>query len=131
MAQPTVPRVPKVYTFGCLGIIALIAVLALIGGRGPRRSLGTGAQGVLRTESGGAIPVAVDEGSLSEATSAAVAGDQVAWTELISSHRIFLVTQGTRVLVIDRGFGTRRVRILDGPRQGMAGWVPADLVQAE
>jgi hypothetical protein len=70
------------------------------------------------------------------------AGDADGVAELITMGKAFRVRDGTRCLVLKRGFdlpalnarpllempttpaGVARVRILDGPAKGLAGWIP-------
>jgi hypothetical protein len=54
---------------------------------------------------------------------------------MVTRGRAFIVSSGTRVLVIDRDcagmmytYSRTRVRILSGPFEDVSGWVPSEFV---
>ena len=46
------------------------------------------------------------------------------YASFIYSGQAFTVPDRTPVVVIGSGFGTKQIRILDGPHAGKAGWIP-------
>ena len=71
----------------------------------------------------GMFPLAVDEQAYDELSSAMMAKDSYGCQELVNSGKVFLVEEGTEVLIIDRTLYLVKVRILEGTNQGKAGWV--------
>ena len=65
---------------------------------------------------------------LDDYTKAAVNNDTMGMAQMIYDGEGFLASDGTKVLVIDSGLGTRQVRILDGKFIGQSGWVPMEFV---
>lgn len=84
------------------------------------QALAIGQQGTIDVD---LAVVALDERSL-EAVAAAMT-ERTGTAELVGSGRAFLIPYGTRVEVMERGPKALRVRVLDGPRAGRDGWVPA------
>lgn len=72
------------------------------------------------------MPLAVDPQAMDDLSKAAVAKDTVGWNEVIRAGRAFWVDRGARVLVLEQGWETTRVRLLDGPQAGRAGWLISD-----
>lgn len=72
--------------------------------------------------------VAVDEEAFDELVDAAVAKDEYGFQDLMLSGRVFAVSDGTSVRVLDLGLFKTRVRILEGPMEGESGWVPSEWV---
>ena len=59
--------------------------------------------------------------------------DKYGFIELVESGKVFSVPNNTRVLVLDYGGGfldstKSKIRILEGPWTGTAGWVPEEWV---
>ena len=84
-----------------------------------KESLGIGETGYLRTEH---LTLAIDKKAHDELLSAVLAKDKVGYDQLVLSGRAFIVPNKAKIRVIDRGLFIRKVRILDGPLQGFAGW---------
>ena len=74
------------------------------------------------------IPVGVDEKAYDEFTKAIVNHDKEGMDELVSTGRIFVVQDGTRVRILDRGVFTTEVRVLSGPHEGQRGIVSSSLI---
>jgi hypothetical protein len=74
------------------------------------------------------IMVAVDTDAYDELLKACVAKDNYGIGNLILSGRVFNVKNDTRILVLDLGFAKTQVRILEGQKAGMSGWVPYEWV---
>jgi hypothetical protein len=73
--------------------------------------------------------VAIDAPSLDALIAAAAAHDDEGFKELLLNGRLFLVPLNTTVRVLDVGLFKTRVRILDGQRAGLSGWVPSEYVR--
>jgi len=48
---------------------------------------------------------------------------------MVLAGKAFLVPQGTRVSILDRATGARKILVLEGPTMGRDGWVPAEWVK--
>jgi hypothetical protein len=117
---------------GYIAVVAGIVLVALIAGWRPSlRYLGTAQlapaiprEGYLWVEGASAthLPVAVNERDLKELL--VVSSDrQIAQMALVG--RVFLVTQGTRIMIgRQEGRSGRRVGITSGPMTGSWGFVP-------
>ena len=91
-------------------------------------AVSTGKNGIL--DSGGElVPVAINEEAFEDFIKASVAEDKHGITLLLASMSVFGVKKGTKVLVVDRSLFKRKVRILDGDQEGMAGWVAMEHVK--
>jgi len=117
---------------GCLGFIVLIWVIASLLPENPEtKAQGLGGEGVVLIEGGYPVVLGVTEADLDAFTKASVAGDKAGVRELYLAGRIIDTPSNTRVKVIDRSTFRRKVRLMDGPRAGRAGWVPYEWVQPE
>lgn len=98
----------------------------------PQSNLTVGQSGFLRSGNVETLFVAVDQESFKELVKAAKAGDTPGILELASQHRIFGVTSGTAVLILDQNFSQYRIRVLwgvqevDADKVGRAGWIPRE-----
>ena len=72
--------------------------------------------------------LAVDDAAWDALSKVAAAKDALAFLEWVASGRVFLLTEGTRILVVESGFLSIRVRALEGPNAGRAGWVESEFV---
>lgn len=76
--------------------------------------------------------IATTEESYDELMKTLSAHDTVGMLQLGMQNKAFGVTNGSKVLVIDRAFMKRKVRILEGVKQvdkdkiGLAGWIPEE-----
>lgn len=52
-----------------------------------------------------------------------IAGDKIGYQNLLLSGRAFILPEKTHVLVIDRGWFIRKIRILEGPYKNQTGWI--------
>jgi len=117
---------------GCLGFIVLIWVIgSLLPESAETKAQALGGEGVVRIEGGHPVVLGVTETDLDAFTKVSVAGDKAGVAELYLAGRIIDTPSGTKVRVIDRSTFKRKVRLMDGPRAGQAGWVPYEWVQAE
>jgi hypothetical protein len=55
------------------------------------------------------------------------ARDTAGLMQLVRAGRAFVVDGGTRAKLLEVGVFSRRVRILEGPHAGKAGWVQEEL----
>ena len=76
------------------------------------------------------VLIAVDEESYEALGKAFLAKDWVGIQQLSTQNSIFSVPRNTKVLVIDSGFGKRKVRILEGEYSGQAGWITMEFLKA-
>ncbi len=103
----------------------------------PQSNLSVGQSGFLRAGNAETVFVAVDQESFKELVNAARAKDTIGILELASQRRIFGVTAGTSVLILDQNFSQYRIRVLKGvqgvdtDKVGRAGWVPREWVVAQ
>jgi hypothetical protein len=56
------------------------------------------------------------------------ATDQIGVYELMAQERLFLIDNGTRVLVLEKHVVLTQVRVLDGPKFGLAVWLPSEFL---
>ena len=119
-------------TYGCLAATAVAAIafvlISLAGSRSKAPSVNVGEQG--RIASGAQrVIVGVDDAAFDQIVKSQQAHDEAGLTALVLSGRAFFIDEGTRVLVIDRSTTLRKVRTLEGPAAGRAGWIPAEWVR--
>jgi len=76
------------------------------------------------------VALAVEKKVLDEWNDALFANDTFGRTELLTSGRIFVVPDGTEVLMLDSGWSifVCKVRILEGEHLGQTGWIPVEWV---
>jgi len=86
-------------------------------------------EGRLFTANSKDTAVAVSEQALDELLDAFLAGDKIGYTQMMIAGRWFPVENNTKVLIIDRTFLRRKVRILEGEYYGRSGWVPMEFVK--
>lgn len=72
----------------------------------------------------GDVFAAVDDPSWDAMWKAINARDQAGLAELMMRGKVFTMKPGTRVLVLENAFASVKVRALDGPSVGKAGWIP-------
>jgi hypothetical protein len=84
--------------------------------------------GRLVSPDGKRIPVASaeDDGAWDAMNEALLARDEEGFVRLVASGRVLVVPSGTGARVLDVGFVSRKVRLLDGPQRGKAAWVAAE-----
>jgi hypothetical protein len=76
------------------------------------------------------IPVARTTEAFERFLKASARNDRHEHGLLFLSGELVLVDNGTRVLVLERGFGKHRVRVLEGDEEGFSGWVPREWVKS-
>ncbi len=113
-----------------LVIIVSVAIAQSIGSgkshtpsSGSVASMSVGSEGRLYVDETSVVPLAVDEQAYDELTKAMAARDYYGIDELVSSGRVLHLPPNTRVLVLEIGLFKKRVRILEGPSAGNAGYV--------
>jgi len=107
----------------------ILIILSYISCATPESSVSVGKEGRLYSEGSLDLPVAVSEQALEETVQAFVSKDKYGQAELMIQGKWFPVENNTKVLVIDRSFARRKVRILEGKHKGRAGWVPMEFVK--
>jgi hypothetical protein len=75
------------------------------------------------------VMLATTEAALDDLSKARIAGDKMGTFQVMAEGRAFPVDARTKVLVLDTTFTLRKVRVLEGPHLGKAGWVPMDWVK--
>ena len=83
-----------------------------------------GSEAVIDVPSLDTVFLCVDKEAFDMFLDAALANDSFGVAELEISGRMFGVPNGTKVLIIDSSFATRRVRVLEGYAVGKSGWLP-------
>lgn len=94
-----------------------------------RKPIELGDEVVLGFKGRGIVVLAVDDKSWDELIAAQNADDLVGIRKLAEAGRAVLVPGGSRAKVIDTGFTSFRVRILDGEAAEEAGWIQRELVR--
>lgn len=97
-------------------------------GGSSKSSVSTGEDGILNNGSAEVI-AAISESAYDEMIKAAAASDNIGIANMALAGLVVLIPSGTKVKVIDRTFGTRRVRILEGDYYGNAYWVAMEHVK--
>ncbi len=97
------------------------------GERSPTPDIGQNAQ--LFNPDNKAVFVAVTEAAYKAKNDAIYAGDQQGLINLMIACQLFTAPNGTNVLIIDRSFNKRKVRITSGDLKGLSGWIPSELVK--
>jgi hypothetical protein len=130
-------------TVGCvIAVIVLLALALVIGnsgstkgskGNAPAKTARPSAKApagptMLYVGSLDKITVARTKDALDRFSRAAAKKDRYGFAELALRDEVFLVPNRTRVLVIDYGFVTHQVRILEGEHAGETGWVPREWI---
>ena len=77
----------------------------------------------------GAIPVGINTDALDQLEKAQMAQDEQGQVQLVASAMILLVPSGTKARLLDAGFFTHEIRILEGRHQGRKGWVRREFVK--
>lgn len=119
-----------------LGVIIAFVVISFFTGNdlntptaSTKTSLRIGEEGIIHRDGVQKILISIDEVSMEESMKAFMAEDWQGIMELISSGRAFQVNNDTRVKVIDRNIGGRKVRILEGEMHGKSGWISMEFVK--
>ncbi len=109
----------------------LVAMLIVIGSSVSCQSYSVG-DNVRIYESGlTTITVAVDGSAWDDLNEAFAAEDYIGLAALLASGRTFTVQNGTRALVLDKGFTKTKVRVLEGANAGRTGYVEREWVEKE
>ncbi len=95
----------------------------------PSRSLDLG--GIGRLNCGGSIPVMLGttKDAVDEVQHSLNARDREGLREMVMRGRAFIVPSDTRAKLIDRGFFSARVRVMEGASAGQAGWIPSEYIK--
>ena len=75
--------------------------------------------------------LAVDDASWDLMFEAITARDNVGLSQLVQARRVYVVPTGTKARVLEFGFTSYKVRLMDGPSAGAAGWVVREFVQPD
>ena len=74
------------------------------------------------------VHVAISKAALDRSIKAAIARDDLGHVALLLDEEIFVIEVGTLVRVIDIGFMTSEIRILEGKHAGRSGFLPSEFV---
>lgn len=88
-----------------------------------RSAQNIGAEVILYIKGRDTIMLAADEKTLDDLI-AVISGRNDELQDLIRSGRVVTVPNGTRVRVVERGFGKTKVRVIEGDKILSEGWVP-------
>lgn len=114
----------------CAGIILVLICFVASEGVVEASPL-TGEYGVLRSDLPESTFIPYTESTLDDFCEVVRIRDEYGLQEILNSDRGFFVASGIRVLVIDSTFGKRKIRILEGPNAGSAGWILMEWVVDE
>ncbi len=90
----------------------------------PPRWLTIGDEGILWSRRVGPLFVAKTSDAFDAMLDAIQISDDHGFAQLLAKDDLFVVDQEAPVLALDRGLLRTHVRILAGPHEGRAGWVP-------
>ena len=114
--------------FGVLALFVLVAFIGIVRNLTPnfvdQFTVGGEAELSISTM------LAVDDDAFSEMMDFQTADDQVGLNLMSQSGRAFSLTEGTRVLIIERRFGSFMVRAMEGRHVGRSGWVQSGRIRA-
>jgi hypothetical protein len=82
-----------------------------------------GEEGVLRMDGGSSVPVTTSQAVYDRLQQLANVDDVTGIEQLMMSGNVWMIENGTRVLVIDTDWTRFEVRILEGDRAGSSGFV--------
>lgn len=102
-------------------------------GQPPARKSGLniGAVGILRVDQKGSkVPVATSQEALDRLTKLSVANDSMGMAQMALAGQVLLVPDGTRAKLIDPGFLSHEVRVLEGDFAGRSGFIAAEFLVA-
>lgn len=121
-----------------MGVIIIVTILAVgqsfynrIEDKSGFNSVSRGEEGFLRVAGQKEILVASTKESLDRLVNAAVSKDNYGMGEMVLSGEAFFVDTGIKVLVIESGLTSKRIRILEGKKTGYSGWVPSEFVSLQ
>lgn len=83
-----------------------------------------GEEGVLWLDKSMVVPIAVSEPAYEELTELMTAGDNYGIRQLVDAGFVHEIERGTGILLLDISMFKKRVRVLEGPYAGEAGWTP-------
>lgn len=124
-------KFPYIYIF--LGIICLAFLLILIAitkfNTGDNRSgLRDGMEAHINTDAE-AVIVATEKKYLDDFFNAKRLNDTYGIKELFVAGKIFDVKNCTKILILNKGFLTIKIRVLEGEKEGMSGWVDTERIK--
>ena len=73
--------------------------------------------------------LAVDDAAWNAMFEAMNAKDNIGLMQLIEAGRVYVVQSGTSARILDTGFTSYKVRLMDGTSAGVAGWTVREFVQ--
>lgn len=82
-------------------------------------------------EPGSVAYATVSEGAYNQLLSSIVRNDEAGLTELALAGQLFILKEGTRVLVLDAGFSSTKVRVRSGNYQGQIAYITTDVLDGQ
>lgn len=129
------PRLARIITIVGAGLIVLLIVSYWINSvdrspsppqdRTEKAPIAVGDSCVIDSRSG-ITAVARHPSDFDDWFKAKRAGDEYGLKDLLFSGRIIAVNDQSTILIIDRTTTLYKIRVLDGDKQGKAGWIPVE-----
>jgi hypothetical protein len=91
-------------------------------------TVGVGEEGYIWNRGADVVAVSVSEEALDKRIKAAAANDREGFAKLLETGEMFTVPADTKVRVLEGGLTQAKVRILDGEKNGEAGWVTVESI---
>ncbi len=89
---------------------------------------GTGDVAVLNNGAGISL-VATTSSAFDELNRAAAKGDKEYLGELLQAGKVIPVESGTKVRILEVHFASRKIRVIEGPKTGVEGYVPYEFIK--
>lgn len=77
------------------------------------------------------ILVAISKEDEDQMIKSSIAKDNQGLVELVMNGKAFFIDGNTKVLVIDRSYGSRQIRVLTGSSTNRTGWMPMEFLCKE
>ncbi len=97
-------------------------------GKGGTGSIERGGTGYIEVEGENEVWVSVNETAQSELNAFSSARNEDAISQMMQQGRVLVCSKGTKVSIVDPGFFSTTIRIMDGKHSGMTGIVPNEFL---
>jgi len=105
-------------------LVILAVCLPISCGQPQPEPADVGSESIISVPGLNEVYIAVDKEVFDEWIKACNAKDYIGVAQMEALGKLFVVSNGTKVLVIDRHTFSREVRILEGNATGKSGWLP-------
>jgi len=95
------------------------------------QSIRRGGVGYIEVEGENTVWVSIDEKAMDELNTFSAARNEDAISQMMEMGRVLVCTKRTKVSVIDPGFFSTTIRIMEGKHSGMTGIVPNEFIHAK